>query len=478
MSDELEVADSTKPAAIARKDLQTVWRSSFYISLQLLQCLDVDPHSPKIAAIFALLFQKLELRPSLTNLHRWLDNHVFPFARTDPRSQADQSDRALAIASYLYITYNSPELTLTLHQESLLAYIKYAAAQDWLNDPFLAFFCHFLSDQIEVSQESESYYQAHLQEYLNKKRLIEIAQAVIVLDTDLSHLDKERSLAIFIEALETQTLTLNRAAWALLAVSKLQPLDRANTVARQLADLIDKDLTAYLTQLFQSSKVLPISALVWAGSDPEDVQSYLERSVAQDRTQLSSIELDDLGNLIISFPAVEDNQNAPLSLSTFPIADVGLALFALRTSNNHRIWGVTEPLKDQLIVGLAAAAQLEQGASIVPRWERIFTNIFVFAITIIVGVPVVLFYLNVEIAHTFQDTDIGHSLDFSKVQLNDPDRAPIAIAWIVVLLAEVIAAVSGRSAVLGLLLLPLGEQLKALIEQFSQRKQPSKSSED
>ena len=404
--------------------LHKAYRCSFYQFLQLVRCFDSDPGNPRVAAMLSLLFQRLQLRNSLERLSLWLQAYVSPFISESPRSQTDQPEKVLAVAAYLFIA-DQAGLDIAMPESHLSAYIQYASRQSWFGDSFLAFFCSSLRGWA-VCQAANTYFRANFKRFLSKNHIPTICQAVITLDADLPEVDIDRSLTTVCSALSSQDVSLNHAAWGLMALSRHIQIDTCRSVANDIAELIDERLGDCLSDLLQESRLHRVLAMIWAGAEQADVRHYVE--------SLSASECDPLDRMTraTKWPS---------------LADVGLALIALHTAGRHELLGVVSAEQARLISSLQQAHDLNQEGSVVlSRSENVLGSMLAITVTFVLGSALALYFLG---------GDIHFAIDLSKASWRNIDDFLWGVVWVDYMIAQIQALLSGGSAIRGLLQIPL-----------------------
>jgi hypothetical protein len=429
-------------------NLQRIWLSSFYQALQLVRCFDSDPGNPTAAAVLSLLFQRLQVGDSLKKLHLWLYNYVSPYVDNEPRNQTDQIEKTLAVASYLYISDHISFGTRRIRRQRLTNYIEYASTQQWFADSFLAFYCSLLED-IGACGDVSRYFGNNLERFLARKHIPALCQALLVLgDNQLSKTNRQRSIETVCDSLTSPSVSLNHAAWGLMALSHHGLVKNYQSTIEQLAELVDSHLMEHILRLIRESKWPSLLALRWSGAEQADTQRHPRAFSKHGDKPLTKVELNSNGNIRLS-PDVQESSDELTWGSTpqLSLTDIGLALAALHAADRYSLVGVTLAEESRLVSFLQKAQRLSQEGSIVlSRPENIVASLLAIATTAILGVALWLYFVGAR---------FSFNLDLSKASWRDIDVWLAMVAWSDYMLAQIQALCSGDSAISGMLKIPL-----------------------
>lgn len=433
-----------------RFDIQRAWRPSFSQALQLVRCFDSEPGSPRGAALLSMLFQQLHIQSSLKTLHSWLYEYVSVFATDTPRDQTDLIEKTLAIAVYLR-TSEQNSFNIALPEGSLIDYIEYASRQSWLGDPFLAFYCSSI-ETVHVCRNAEAYFEANFERFLAKRHIPGICQALLVLDGRLSKLDRERAYETVCSIVLNQDAPLAHASWGLMALHRSVSIDTCQSVSRYLTERLDAKLTELMSAVVKESQLFGLLALIWSGADQTNIVHHLRDSATDDHDRLVHVDLDSPGTIRLAFNVTAANGDSLASVADRPpLTDISLALIAMHTAGRHRLIGVPESEEERLISALQRAQQLEKESSvIISRPESIVGSILGITMTVVVGLGVILY---------FSGSRVRFSLDLSQVSWRDIDVFLWLIVWVDYVLSQIQAFRSGKSAIAGMLEIPIVRHL-------------------
>lgn len=448
--------DSTSTSTLETElpfHLQKTWRSSFYQALQLVRSLDFTPSNSTTAAIFSLLFQQLDIKPSLKSLHTWLDSYIFPFATDNLRNQADQSEKSLAVATYLYISEQN-NFDICFPSGDLIDHIEYASNQAWFGDSFLAFYCHNLRNNVVACENVGEYFRDNFERFLIKRHVPSICQTLLVLGSQLPDKDREKASGVICSALSERPLSLNHAAWGLLALSSNSNHEYQSEVTRLISQ-IDSELTDFTAGLLRESQLSGLLFLMRSGSDREDLRRFVDRLPTVSPNSFVDVNLSNPESVSITFNCAREDLETVNNQFNHPLlADTALALLAMHSAQAHNVLGVVEADETRLISCLQTVKYLErEGSVVLYRQENILSNLLAIVATFLVGLTGGLFFLGVKLDYVF---------DFSKVSYRDFDIALFALVWADFLWSQVQALRSGQSALHGMLQLPLIRHLPAI----------------
>lgn len=439
VNDSAETVGAANPIPLV---LHSTNQSGFQQAYQLASCFDIEPGNAVTAAFLSLLFQQTGSRDSLMKLRDWLNTYVSSFIKKPLREQADQVEKVLAVAAYLYTSYQTKQKTF--NQSQLVAYISYAQKQSWFDDTFIAFYCGFLKDEVDTCREVDNFFKNNLDIFISKKNIPAICQALIVLSEKVSDVDRQRCYQVIRQRMEYSALSLRDSAWVLWSMHTAD--DSNQQLAQELANVIHTRLQEYMSILVRESQVFSLLALMLNDMGQADLRRYV-----------TSISANNTGSLIaLTFHEGVVNLSKADSLGNtdmdgLSVADISLALIALSATGWHRLIGVPQAQESQLVSSLRKAEELTEGAVIISKGELAVANILAIILEMILGVVIFSYFLNVKLNFSFDVSQV--SLPDS---LRDIDLSALLVAgWLDHLAAQIGALRSGKSAIEGMLQLPI-----------------------
>ena len=407
------------------------WRPTYYDALQLVKCFDIDPGTPNAAALLSLLYEEHNLSSCRGNLKKWLYEYILPFALNPIRNEQNLVEKTLAIAVFIFLSKEDSD-NIKLPDEQLINYIEYAEKQFWLNDPFLAFYCHFLKDQLVSCENVADYFKTNYELFLQKKNVSAISQSLIVLKNDLSNTDKQRGFNVIVDLLERKEITNKNLAWALWALSPQSGL--YTPVIEKLASMLDEEISRLLNDIQRESGLAIVFAMMLTGVSDLHIENYIKELKKNSASKIKISQNNTRYEFSVE-PNIRD-KNSNLSLN-----DLGLTLIAMHTAQYDKAAYIRGVQKERITDLEHSLKYLSQGSIILSKFERSAVNFLVIFFTIFVG----LLALFIQTGFPAKFTDI--KLDWESVV--------ILVVWLDYLLAQVQAVWSGKSALDGIKKIPL-----------------------
>jgi len=399
------------------------WRAVYLQALQLVQCFDIDPGTSNTAALLSILFQSQNLYNCQTNLRDWLYEYVTPFVLNPIRNEQNQTEKILAVASFIYLS--KPEMhDKALPGEQSIDYIEYAEKQSWLNDSFLAFYCHFLREKLVSCEKSADYFKTNYELFLQKKHIPGISQSLIVLQNDYASTDNQRGYDLLIELMnQKEELTDKNMSWALWAFSVHPKTYKAEI--RQLSSLIENKILELLKELDKENSLSAISALIAMGSNENQIESYIKKL---NKTSTSKIEVTQKNRHY----QLNIKSRDQISATYFSLNDLVLMLIAFNQAKQDKIAYVDNVVEDQLQTLEKSLKIFSSGNIVMSRGEKNIANISIVVLTILIGMLV----LFIQIGSPLKVGDASFNWDFWVA----------LVIWLDYLVAEIRAVKAGSIA--------------------------------
>lgn len=423
--------------------LHSVNQSGFQQAFQLASCFDIEPGNTVTAAFLSLLFQQTGSRDSLMKVRDWLNAYVSSFIKKPLREQADQVEKVLAVAAYLHASYQTKQKTF--NQSQLFEYINYAQKQSWFDDTFIAFYCGFLKDEVDTCREVDNFFKSNLDIFLSKKNIPAICQALIVLSEKITDVDRQRCYQVIRQRMEYSALPLRDSAWVLWSMYTAADVSNQQS-AQELANVIHTRLQEYMSMLVRESQVFSLLALMLNDMEQADLRRYAASISANNTSSFVKLTFHE-GVVNLS----KADSLGKTDMDRLSVADVSLALIALSATGWHRLIGVPQAQEKQLKTSLRKAQELTEGDVIVSKRELAVANILAIILEMTLGVIIFSYFLNVKLNLSFDVSQV--SLPDS---LRDIDLSALLVAgWLDHLAAQIRALRSGKSAIEGMLQLPI-----------------------
>lgn len=440
LNDSAETVGAANSVPLA---LHSTNQSGFQQAYQLASCFDIEPGNAVTAAFLSLLFQQTGARDSLVKLRDWLNTYVSSFIKKPLREQADQVEKVLAVAAYLYTSYQTRQKTF--NQSQLFEYINYAQKQSWFDDTFIAFYCGFLKDEVDTCREVDNFFKSNLDIFLSKKNIPAICQALIVLSEKASDVDRQRCHQVIRQRMENSALPLRDSAWVLWSMHTAVDVSNQQA-AQELANVIHTRLQEYMSMLVRESQVFSLLALMLNDMGQADLRRYVTSISANNTSSLVKLTFHEG---VVNLSKADSLGNT--DMDRLSVADVSLALIALSATGWHRLIGVPQAQENHLRSSLRKAQELTEGAVIISKGELSVANILAIILEMILGVVIFSYFLDVKLNFSFDVSQV--SLPDS---LRDIDLSILLVAgWLDHLAAQIKALRSGKSAIEGMLQLPI-----------------------
>jgi hypothetical protein len=421
------------------------WRSSYFQALQLAQCFDIDPITPKTAAILSLLYLEHDLKASRENLKNWLYEYILPFALNPIRDEQNLTEKTLAIAVFILLSKNETKI---LPDEQLINYIEYAQKQSWLNDSFLAFYCHFLKDQLTSCENVSDYFKANYELFLQKRHVPAISQSLIVLKNDLSITDYQRGYNILIELLGKDELPIKHWPWALWAFS-MQP-KLYDSSLEKLTSILDNETTKLLSDIQRENGLAAIFTLILAGTSEYHIDNYAKNLGKVSGNGVEILQNNDIYKLSIELKT--KTKNPHLSFN-----DLSLTLLALHMAQYDKVAYVIGIQKDKITTLEYSLKSLSKGSIILSKFEKNIANLLAIFFTFQLGLLALFIQM-------------GFPTKIASISLNWESFLILGI-WLDNLLTEIQAALSGKSSLAEVKNTLLSRLISKIISLFEKSKE-------
>lgn len=353
-------------------------RNCYSQGLQIVRCFDYFPGTFRTAAFLSIVFLQTqdESKLSIETLQQWLHEEISGFIDSNPRDIPDQTDKILAVATYLNILYRT-RVDTYLPKNRLQEYISYAHNQSWFNDPFIAFYCYALSNEIEQCSNTKDFLVSIFPQLLDKKNIASICQAIIIAKDRLTSTMLEEGYDVLLNEFEGTSKTLGNTAWLLWAIVDQKSVNNMISTS-DLVNLIDTKLESIFSELFRETYLFHYLAYAWYKNNDK---------------------------------IFVDENSDPIIRGRLPsLSEIGISLVALRTSGHHLLYGLTKDRKD-MILDLAEKGEIiKEGGSILTKRDVFTENILILIATLILGISIMLLLWG-SIDITF-DTNNFKQVDF------------------------------------------------------------------
>lgn len=421
--------------------IHQTWQPLFSDILEILRCFDSAPRTPNIAAGLSLVFDVTQERESQKRLGNWLVGYIEPFLLNAIRDQQDLQEKTLAIATYLFIA-SRVDLDQKLPEEYLIDYIEYASNQSWFEDYFLAFYCHYLKDQLAACGKIEEFFKQNYERVLGRKHIPAVSQSLIVLNGVITETESKRGCELLESLLDNNSIFTHIAwgTWGLSAYGK--GLEKLIAVAENKLN----DAFWFIRRNSGLSGVLVIGSF---GGGRAEVFDYLSKVTKNQGEKRIKITAEDS-----SFSIDMNSIPSPISgndlLSLF---DLCLALIAISNSRHDKVAYITGLEDASLKKASERIKRLSQRGGIdLSRAEKnVINSLIVFALLLIF-----CWVVFIQIGGTLNP-------DFSSVSLHNwsIEEILLSLAFLDYLLGAIQAIRTDRNAVKGLLSLPILRHFQA-----------------
>ena len=294
------------------------WQPQFIELLEILQCFDSAPGTPNVAAALSLVFDITKQTESQKRLGHWLVQYIEPFLLNSIRDEQNLQEKTLAIAAYLFISA-TVDLDQKLPDEYLINYIEYASSQSWFEDHFLAFYCHFLKDQVAACEKISEFFRQNYERVLTRKHIPAISQSLIVLRGILTETEARRGYEL-LESLLNENSNFSHIAWGLWASStnKEQP-EKLITIAQNRIN----DAFWFVRRNSGISGLLVIASIGGRRSEIHDYLNNVDKSHTQRRIKIT-VE-DNLFSVDMNSVTGSTTGNDVLSIFDLCLALIGFS---------------------------------------------------------------------------------------------------------------------------------------------------------
>lgn len=426
-------------------NLHDIRSPSFELALQIVKAVSSNVSTPHDAALITLLFGQLQERADLMRLGDQLCSEAAAFIVQSPRDQPNQAGKVLKAACCIY-SKSFVGKSLDGHLKGdFEEYINYAANQGWLNDPFLAFYCHHLIDVIPTSQTTIEFFEKSYGLYIERRNIAAIAQSLLVLGDSISAVERSRCYQVLERNWEA--LSVRDSAWSLLALSK-SPDPDTEIISHQISYKLTEYLSGRIATLARAINLLDLLTLM-GGEIPQPKLDQVVKSL-QPR-----VELQKQNDVFLIHLPVNKDSSATVDLSTLV-----LSLLAVQSSGFNEITGVYAAQRDALDSIVKEAEELSGKTAIAP-FELLVANVLTVLSTVLIGLIMFGFFMNAVI--------YPPQIDFSQTDLRDVDGWTVGLVFIVLLITQLRALITGNSAITYWLQLTPFKQLSGFVRDVTSR---------
>jgi hypothetical protein len=224
-----------------------VWQHPIIVNIiEILEIFSIEPGGGKLAASLVLASdQSLKylkqdkgdlvksqiktLQAIRKRAFEWLKNEVSSRAyRLDPSQSTDQIDKAVNCALLLLCEkYIRDKLPREIEQKAY-AYIAYMSEQGWPRDDLLPFVVSQIKEPKEQVDNAKQYLISQVENWRSQADIRGIAFALISCQVELEKEVCDELVATIRARVGTEPLDLSTKAWALLALSNLQEVTKAD----------------------------------------------------------------------------------------------------------------------------------------------------------------------------------------------------------------------------------------------------------
>lgn len=406
--------------------LHEVQIPSFRQAIQFARLFSSHPITPQNAALLSLLFVELDMRSSLKTLLEWLESQVATFINQSPRDQANQTGKVLIVASYIY-SKNAIGEFLGLIQDKLYRYVNYASNQNWFENPFLAFYCHHLPQEVPIRGAIEEFFSDNLERFIIRQNVSALTQYLLVFDDRVNAVDQSRCCEIFTNS--WQNASFVDLGWILLGLQN-SLTSNSNDISEKVAFKLIEYLDASIVILNQTSVRLDVLNLIGSELNQEELEQFLETSsLSANRTESNDIALQ------LNFSS-ENTSSPSVDLFTY-----FLSLFSISRTGWSQFTGMYKAQRVDIIT-MIEQARISQGQlKATSRWELFVANVLTIFATSLIGIVLFGFFMNADMTLL--------QIDFSKVDWRNIDviGGGIGLGTIGLLLTQIIALISEESAI-------------------------------
>jgi hypothetical protein len=407
----------------------------FREALELVRCFDVSPGTPNTAAAMSLVFDITGETDSQQKLGNWLGSYIEPFLLNPIRDEQNLPEKALAIATYIFIAKRI-DLDYKLPDEYLINFIEYASEQSWFGDHFLAFYCHYLKDQLVACEGVDKYFSKNYEKVLAKKHIPAISQSLIVLHGSLTDLDSKRGIDL-LTSLLNESNNISYIAWGLWAFSV------HNQTLDNLVDLLQHSINSAFIAVRKDSGVLGLLILAAMGGQSAQLHEYLKRQAKLQEAEKVKISLTE-DYFKVDLRSIANARSGLEHLSIFSLC---IGLVSLKNSKREEISYISGLDSQSLAKISDRLKRLSSGGGVdLSRIEKNLLNVLiVVTMLLLIGI---IFYFQIGGGLSFDNSNLG----LSKLTW---EEIVITISLIDYLLGTIEAARMNGNALEGLLKLPI-----------------------
>ncbi|MBP8000886.1 MAG: hypothetical protein KA338_16660 [Chloroflexi bacterium] len=393
------------------------------LALQFVRLVSASPQTAQNASLFTLLFSHLQEPKQLSLLGEWLRAEAEAFVNQSPRDQPNQLGKVLIAAGCIFT--KDKRFPHFDHRQGTYDYINYAAGQNWFEEPFLAFYCHYLVNEVPVCESAIEFFQQNHVRFIERRNISAVVQSLLVLGDKINDVEKGRCYQLFKEC--WQTSSPHDLAWILMGSSlssDLNMMDVSWRIAKKIMEHLNDQVMTF------AGKSLAIDALTLTGENisPTDIEQYKQRLPFSIELQKHNAEL------LIRLPISE-------SISSIDLFTFLLVLLALSKTGWSEFTGVYKAQKSDLISIMKTARVLQGKGIVVTPWEMFIANILTIIATFVIGFAVFGFFMNAEMKLP--------SINFSQSDWRNIDvlGGSVGLGFVVLLITELRAFVTGKSAI-------------------------------
>lgn len=403
-------------------DLHTLNSPSAQLGLQLVRVLTSAASTPHDLALLTLLFGHLEEEVGLRRLREQICPATEAFINGSPRDQPNQAGKVLLAACCLYTKISTPGFSQWRARKQFEEYITYAADHGWLDDAFLAFYCHHLSDVVPICGSAVDFFQNNYARFIERRNIEAIAQSMLVLGDRINAVEKAHGYQTLWE--NWQSSSIRDQAWILLAMMTSVDPGATHEMSTRLTEHLNERTAAYAAVL---------STLDFLSLGGRKIsESEIDEAVSPPNIPVTIIR--DKDGYLVRLPFDEE---APLA---FDLSTYILVLFALSKSGATEFVGVYEAQKD-LLISIVEKVKSFEGRSAIGHFELALANLLTILATLGIGLGFFFFFTDAEL--------YPPRLDISMSDLRNIDfwDGAFGTGLVLLLLAQLRALIAGRPAI-------------------------------
>ena len=398
---------------------------SFDLSLHIAKVLAPTPRTSQNAAILTLLFCQIGEIDHLRSLEKWLWSKAENFLNELPRNQSNQIDKVLIAACCVYARIKTGKKLDTDLKKNLETYILYASKQNWFDDPFLAFYCYQIIEELPFCKSTILFFKSNFDHFIQRKNVSAIAQSLFVLNDECGELEVNQGFSVFNEKWKQSSIT--DLSWILIASSELKD-PKISALSQKIVQSNSEFFSEYMGKFAKNSFTLDTLLLLGEDLSHMDIEEFVQS--IQIPLEVKKVE----GGIIISLS--NKNLSDTKINGIFPIL-----LFLLSFSLNewHKIIGVFIADKEKLVSALKNEHMDKIKLKNITPLEMFITNILTIITTLIIGLTIIGYFLNVQMPLP--------ELDFSQSDWRDIDIFLVGLGFIGLIFTQLIALITGNPAI-------------------------------